>query len=93
MTKAFSLDEEFEDRILHVQFEDFVTSPRDHLRQIVRFAGLKDVKNTAFSALNFIDTRRKYAFVEDENLVQAYRNMVDSNDASLVCRLGYDNIV
>jgi hypothetical protein len=89
VTKAFSLDEEFKGRILHVQYEAFLDNYVDHLRTILHFLEM-ECREADLSRLGAsLKTDRKFTFLRDESFVQIYDSMKNSE---LMQRLGYHNI-
>lgn len=87
--KAFLLDKEFGDRILHLRYEDLLDDPEGVLDKIVVFTGLKPNSSDRLKAASLVNNTRKYAFTKDEELTNIYLEIKADRQIKM---LGYDNI-
>lgn len=88
--KAFSLDKISGRNILHIKYEAFLEEPERILREILDFAGVNFKPETLSGYIKGIDSTRRFAFINDKELVRVYREI---KDMELVRRLGYDRIM
>lgn len=88
--KAFSLDKISGRNIFHIEYEAFLEEPERILREILDFAGINFKPETLSGYIKGIDSTRRFAFINDEELVRVYREI---KDMELVRRLGYDRIM
>lgn len=88
--KAFSLEKDFGENIISIQYEDFLDNPLTYLEQINKFCGLSSTDSTICNLVNEIKVSRKYAFLGDDKSIEFYQTI--KND-SIMKKLGYDNII
>ncbi|MBN2604049.1 MAG: sulfotransferase [Candidatus Thermoplasmatota archaeon] len=75
MEKAFSYENQFKGRIIHIKYEDLLDDPFSKLDQICDFINLCLDFKAIDRNIDFIDKNRKYAFIRDENLLKIYNNI------------------
>lgn len=87
--KALSLNGEFGDRIIHVCYERFLENPEETLRGIAKFIGF-DIPDDISDIIKSIKADRRFAFLNDMELVEIYRTI---KDRQIVKKLGYEDIL
>lgn len=87
--KAFSLRDENTSHMMHVRYEDLLSSPENILLEIVRFIGLKVRQQQITQCAKHIDVRRRYAFTGSKELVELYMSLKSDERMKL---LRYDKI-
>ena len=88
MNKDFSPGREAE--VLHISYEDLLEKPEAIIKNIIEFCNLEAKNRNHEKFLQTIDKTRKFAFVNDSELVEFYQSI--KND-ELVVRLGYGDII
>ena len=75
--------------IIHIKYEDFLENPLKNMELICKFLKL-DFNVEQFNTINIeIDKNRKYAFMEDKELMDKYLSI--KNDDVLI-KTGYNNL-
>lgn len=90
LEQAFSLNKEFGQNLMHIRYESFLEAPEIILKKILDFAGLKLGDETISNSVRGIDGSRRFAFVNDQELIEVYR---DIRDMEMVKKLGYEGII
>jgi hypothetical protein len=88
--KALSLNEAFENTILHIRYETFLENPETTLRQILDFINLQVDKSGISTAARMVKSDRKFAFIKDQSLIDIYRQIQEKD---IMKKLGYHNIL
>jgi len=76
-------------RCLHVRYEDLLSDAGTILRQTAEFAGLAPDEEQYLKAVQILDSRRRYAFIDDPELVSLHESLKED---FLVRKFGYANI-
>jgi len=74
-------------KIIHISYEELISSPREIIKNISVFLSLPE---TAISTEKFIDPKRKFAFLENKELIDFYKTIKDDE---LVKSLNYGHII
>lgn len=90
VTKAFSWEEEFGDRMLTLKYENFLDKPADRIKMLADFCGLTTSEAKIKKLVKDIDASRKYAFASDEKSIDFYHKI---KQEEWMTRLGYDDIL
>ena len=90
INKAFSLNEEFKENILHVRYETFLENPEVNLKNILGFIKLPVNESHLAAVAKSIKAERRFAFIKDENLIKLYQQ-IREND--VMKKLDYHNII
>ncbi|UCG78184.1 MAG: sulfotransferase [Nitrospirota bacterium] len=85
--KAFSLDSDFGERIVHIKFEDVLAEPEKNITRIMNYAGISAGPDLLRDAIADLRYENRYKFLNDEDLVAVFNKI---RDKELVVRLGYD---
>lgn len=88
--KAFSLNKELGQDIMHIKYEDFLDEPEIVLKDILDFTGLNIKADRLSRHVVGINTSRRFAFINDRELITVY---MDIRDMEIVKKLGYDGII
>lgn len=83
------LSQQFPGRCLHIKYEDLLADAGGVLHQATEFAGLSPNEEQYYMAGQMLDSRRRYAFVDDPDLVALYKSL---REDFMVRKFGYDNI-
>lgn len=78
------------DNLLNIKYEDFIDNPTNILQTLVNFIEIKCDNNRMNEAISIINTKRKYAFINDSDLVQLYNKI---KNYPLIVKTGYHNIL
>lgn len=78
------------DNLLNIKYEDFIDNPTNILQTLVNFLEIKCDNNRMNEAISIINTKRKYAFINDSDLVQLYNEI---KNYPLIVKTGYNNIL
>ncbi|MDH3327720.1 MAG: sulfotransferase [Desulfobulbaceae bacterium] len=89
VNKAFSLGEEFKDRILHVRYEDILEKPSITLNNVFRFVGLETDTKQIENIAQLIRPERRYVFLKNEGLRQIYDEI---KDKEIMKKLQYESL-
>jgi hypothetical protein len=76
-----------EDRVLRLRYEDFLSSPRDHLGHIAQFLQVSFDSTKVDRAVQDMRPGRAYAFLNDDELRALY---VEKRAHPLMRQFGYD---
>ena len=88
--KAFSLDDEFNGRIYHIQYEDFLENHDEVLTNTLQFLDM-DYQDADVARIGKgIRADRKFAFVNNKSLVNMYNSI---REKDVMVKLGYHNII
>ncbi len=77
--------------IFHIKYEDLLEDHVKAIKGIIDFVELKD-ENIDLKYID-INANRKFAFLENHELVEFYRELKNSTKSDLLKKLGYFNIV
>ena len=83
------LSQQFPERCLHIKYEDLLAGADRVLHQAAEFSGLSPNEEQCYVAGQMLDSRRRYAFVDEPDLVALYKSL---REDFLVKKFGYDNI-
>lgn len=89
LNQIVRISERYPGRCLHVKYEDLLGDPGAILLQTAKFAGLTTDDNQFQKAVQMINRQRRYAFIDDPELVSIYESLRGNH---LVRKFGYDNI-
>ncbi|MCB0502264.1 MAG: sulfotransferase [Bacteroidetes bacterium] len=90
VSKAFSWEAEYGDRMLTLKYENFLDNPADRIKMLADFCGLKTTEAKIKELVKDVDSSRKYAFTNDEKSVDFYHRI---QQEEWMTRLGYDDIL
>ena len=88
--KAFSLNREFKENILHIRYETFLENPETTLRHILEFVNIQVDKSSILAAAQMVKSDRKFAFIKDTSLIEIYRQIKEKD---IMKNLSYHNIL
>jgi len=87
--KAFEHSQQRTDMFLHIKYEDFLANPDHYIKLLLEFCEIS-WKNSGYTKIkNMINRDRKFAFMNDRNLIKFYDVVKDSY---WMKRLDYGNI-
>ena len=75
---------------MHLRYEDFLANPDRHLLDAAEHCGLRPSRAEVDALTDPIDRRRPFAFVEDDDAMDLYREVRHS---PWMKRLGYDELL
>jgi hypothetical protein len=87
--QAVALEQRFETNAIRVRYEDFLAEPAAELARLARFAGLETTTDTLAAAVEQVNPARRYAFMENPELMSVYRNY---RSRYIMKALGYDRL-
>jgi hypothetical protein len=85
-SKALSIN----NNIIHISYENFLENPEEFITKISNFIDYKSVNYNFNSLKNIVDKNRKFAFLNDEELIKKY-NIIKNTE--LLKKLNYDKII
>ncbi|MCF6148434.1 MAG: sulfotransferase [Candidatus Kuenenia sp.] len=88
--KAFSLEEEWKENILHIRYETFLDHPADTLEKIVRFIELPADPSSIYAVSKHVLSENNFTFIKDTSLQELYLQ-IQSED--IMHKLGYGDII
>ena len=88
--KAFSLNREFKENILHIRYETFLENPETTLQHILEFIDMQVDKSSILAAAQMVKSDRKFAFIKDTGLIEIYRQIKEKD---IMKKLSYHNIL
>ncbi|MDO8140539.1 MAG: sulfotransferase [Candidatus Brocadiales bacterium] len=88
--KAFSLNGEFKENILHIRYETFLENPETTLQRILEFIDIQVEKSGILAAAQMVKSDRKFAFIKDTGLIEIYRQIKEKD---IMKKLSYHNIL
>lgn len=86
VTRAFSFSKD-SSSIMHIAFEELISSPENIFADIIKFL---DLEPKGFSTKNIINSERRFAFLNNPELVDFYMRIKDDE---LMKKLNYNRIV
>lgn len=86
---AVMAKQQYGDLWLDVKYEDFLDQPKAFLSTITDFVGLETSQEVINQLTKEIKNDRKYAFLQDENLMKLYESV---KDRDLITKFGYNNL-
>lgn len=86
VTEAFLI----QDRIIHIKYENLLTNPVEELEKIINFLGISHDKSKILEITSQINSKRKYAFVNNDFLKDVYLN---HEEDELITKLGYKGLL
>lgn len=90
IAKAFSLDKDFKESILHIRYETFTENPEGILKNALNFLELKFSETDILNVVKNVKADRKFAFTGREDLIEIY-NQIKNED--IMKKLEYNNIL
>ncbi len=90
INRVFELEKNFNLKILHIKYEDFLEKPFDILKQILNFVDMQVEDAKIKNSIQYIRSDRRYAFLKNANLVQIYKSVKDNE---LIHKLRYGNLI
>ena len=88
--KAFSLNREFKENILHIRYETFLENPETTLQHILEFIDMQVDKSSILAAAQMVKSDRKFAFIKDKGLIEIYQQI---KERDIMKKLNYHNIL
>jgi len=88
--KAFSLNEEWKENILHIRYETFLDCPADTLEKIARFTDLPAETSSLHAVSKNVLSGNKFTFIKDNSLRELYLQI---QKEEIMQKLGYDTII
>ncbi len=88
--KALSLTNTYGDQVMHIRYEDFLETPAPILKEITDFIHLPADMLDIEKAVKHVDASRKYAFLENEELIAVYKKI---QQHPLLQQLNYEQLV
>lgn len=91
VSQAFKIEKQREIEMLHIKYEDFLENPIETVNVITSYLSLDTDVNTnkIDQFVNKINPKRKYAFTQENHLIDVYKNIQNNQ---LVKRLGYGDL-
>lgn len=86
---AVMAKQQYGDLWLDVKYEDFLDQPKAFLSTITDFVGLETSQEVINQLTKEIKNDRKYAFLQDENLMKLYESV---KDRDLITKFGYNDL-
>jgi len=88
--KAFSLNGEFGENILHIRYETLLENPEMALQRILEFIDIQVEKSGILAAAQMVKSDRKFAFIKDTGLIEIYQQIKEKD---IMKKLSYHNIL
>jgi len=88
-TEAEQFFDDFEGSKLSFRYEDFLQDPRSNIAPMLSLCGLSPSERDIDSALRRIDKQRAYSFARDEELVEFFKRVCNSD---MMKKMDYDSI-
>ncbi len=77
VSHALTLEKKYSGQVLHIRFEEFLEYPQEGIRRMCDFAGLSLEPPTEEHILQSLNPGRKFAFLNDPELVDFYHSIQD----------------
>lgn len=90
MIAALKIENDHPSRCIRVKYEDFLENPETTFIRILQFLNLEVDNRQLKQALNKVNPARKYAFLENPELITVYKRIQKD---PLITQLGYDNLI
>jgi hypothetical protein len=87
--RALSWEDEFQDRMLTIKYEDFLAAPFEPMKRLAAFSGLSVSDEQVAEVVSGVDATRQYAFLNDAEAVALYERI---KGEELMVRLGYGDV-
>ncbi len=88
--KAFDLEREWKENILHIRYETFLDYPADTLEKIVHFIDLPVDVSAIHAVSRNVLSDNKFTFIKDASLQRLYRHI---REEDIMKKLRYDTII
>jgi len=89
LAQAVHISEHYTGPFLHVQYEELLSDPGNVLRSMAGFSGLTPDEGRYLEAEQMLDSRRRYAFIDDPLLVSLHESLTEDY---LVRKFGYADV-
>lgn len=89
VSRAFALEQQLDNAILHVKYEDFLERPEEQLNVILQFIQLEAPAPRLKQICQGVNPAKRYAFLNDQRLIDLYHE-VKQNE--WIQKLGYGSL-